>query len=235
MCGRCESFRDAIELAPRSPNAEIVQVAGATPKPWETLLIVFGLMGVAGGAFQWSGSPWYVAIKQGAAEWLIDHGMMWPMRLQPPWWILTNYPDLNDQMTLLDGAVVLFYIGVTAAIIGGAVLLCLWAAARSLGPWSPRRFHHLAQSLIPIAACGVFLGLSATTVSMLRAEGFPIAHIDLLRGALLGGAALWSAVLGWSIAGRYTSLRLRQAAAASFVTLAASAGAVSSILTFFVW
>jgi polyferredoxin len=235
MCGRCEGFRDAIELAPRSPNHEIVHVAGAAPKPWETMLIVFGLMGVAGGAFQWSGSPWYVAIKQAAAEWLIDHGMMWPMRAQPPWWILTDYPGLNDQMTLLDGAIVLVYIAAAASITGAAVLMCLWAATRSLGAWSPRPFHHLAQSLIPIAACGVFLGLSATTVTLLRAEGFPLAHIGLLRGALLGGAALWSAALAWSIAGRYASERRRKLASASFVALASLIGAVSSVLIFFVW
>jgi polyferredoxin len=28
MCGRCDGFRDAISLAPRSPNHEIVHVAG---------------------------------------------------------------------------------------------------------------------------------------------------------------------------------------------------------------
>ncbi|SFK73203.1 4Fe-4S binding protein [Methylocapsa palsarum] len=235
MCGRCEGFRDAIELAPRSPNHEIIEVAGAVPKPWETMLIVFGLMGVAAGAFQWSGSPWYVAIKQAAAEWLIDRSIMWPLRLQPPWWILTDYPGLNDQMTLLDGAIVLLYIAAVTAIVGAAALICLWAAARSLGPWSPRPFHHLAQSLIPIAACGVFLGLSATTVSLLRAEGLSLANIGLLRGALLGGATLWSAALGWSIAGRYTSDKPRRSAAALFVALAASIGAASSILIFFVW
>jgi hypothetical protein len=67
-------------------------------------------MGVAVGAFHWSASPWFVAIKQAVAGWPIDHGMLWPLRLQPPWWILTDYPDFNDQLTLLDGAVLLFYI-----------------------------------------------------------------------------------------------------------------------------
>ena len=41
-------------------------IAGAAPKPWESLLIIFGLMGIAMGAFHWSVSPWYVALKQAA-------------------------------------------------------------------------------------------------------------------------------------------------------------------------
>ncbi|WOJ91004.1 4Fe-4S binding protein [Methylocapsa polymorpha] len=235
MCGRCSSFRGAISLAPRSPDHEIVHVAGSTPKPAETLLIVFGLLGVAAGAFHWSVSPWYVAIKQAIAEQLIDMGIVWPMQLQPPWWILTDYPEVNDQLTLLDGAVLLAYIVATAAVIGTAVSICLWAAARSLGPWSSTRFHHLAQSLIPIAACGVFLGLSATTVTMLRAEGLPIGFVGLLRGALLAGAALWSVWLGWRIAGLSTLTSIRRSAATACVAAAASIGVGSWVLFFWIW
>ena len=51
---------------------------------------------------------------------------------------------------------------------------CLAASVRILGRWSMPRLHHLAQSLIPIAACGVFLGLSSLTVTMLRAEGLTL-------------------------------------------------------------
>ena len=235
MCGRCSGFRGAIELAPRSPNHEIIHVAGAAPKPAETLLIVVGLMGVAVGAFHWSASPWYVAIKQAVAGWLIDHGALWPLRLQPPWWILTDYPDVNDQLTFLDGAVLLFYIAATAALIGASVFACLWLATRSLGSWSPARFHHFAQSLIPIAACGVFLGLSAMTVTMLRAEGVPSGFVGPLRGGLLGGAALWSIVLGWKIAGLATRRFLPQLAATLCVALAASIGVASWVLLFWVW
>lgn len=54
MCGRCSDFRGAVALARRSPNHEIVHVAGGEPKPVETLLIVFGLLGLAAGAFHWS-------------------------------------------------------------------------------------------------------------------------------------------------------------------------------------
>lgn len=235
MCGRCSGFRGAIELAPRSPNHEIVHVAGTAPKPAETLLIIVGLMGVAAGAFHWSVSPWYVAIKQAVAGWLIDHGMLWPLRLQPPWWILTDYPDFNDQLTVLDGAILLFYMALTTAAISGMVAACLWLATRSLGAWSPARFHHFAQSLIPIAGCGVFLGLSAMTVTMLRAEGVATGFVGLLRGGLLGGAALWSIALGWAIAGRATRRFLPRLAATSCVALAASIGVASWALLFWIW
>jgi uncharacterized membrane-anchored protein len=101
--------------------------------------------------------------------------------------------------------------------------------------WSRARFPHLAQSLIPIAACGVFLGLSATTVSLLRAEGVSFGFLSLLRAGLLAGAALWSILLAWRIAGRSTGDRLRRAAAALSVALAASVGVLSWALLFWIW
>jgi polyferredoxin len=235
MCGRCSGFRGAISLSPRAPNHEIVHVAGAAPRPWETMLIVFGLMGIAAGAFHWSVSPWFIALKQAVAGWLIDHQMLWPLRLQPPWWILTNYPAVNDQMTFLDGAILLAYIGGTAIAIGGTVSLCLWLAARSLGPAPGARFHHFAQSLIPIAGCGVFLGLSAITVTMLRAEGLALDFVGPLRALLLGGAALWTIVLGWRIAGLGDAPFLRRCVASLSIAVAAMIGVASWVMLFWVW
>jgi hypothetical protein len=45
--------------------------------------------------------------------------------------------------------------------------------------------HHFAQALIPLAGMGVFLGLSATTVSLLRAEHLPLGWVPDVRLALL--------------------------------------------------
>lgn len=234
MCGKCSSFRGAVHLETRSPNAEIVRVAGAKADPWETVLILFGLMGVAVGAFHWVSSPWFVAAKQAAAEWLINIGQVWPLEYSAPWWILTNYPDQNDVLTLLDGAILLGYIAVTATVMGCALSLLLAAATRAAGAWSWARFHHFAQALIPLAGCGVFLGLSGLTVTMLKHDGFSLYWINDVRAAFLAGAALWSIALAWQIAGAYAG-GVRRLAATAGVSLAAALGVASWMLLFWVW
>ncbi len=171
------------------------------PNAVETLLIVFGLLGVALGAFHWLSSPWFIAVKQTLAEWLVDAGVMWPLERSAPWWVLTNYPDQNDVLTLLDGAVLVGYILATALTLGGLVSALLALATRITGRWSWPRYHHLAQTLIPLAACGVFLGLSALTVTMLRSEGVSLAWVDAARLILLLASALWSVWLAWRVAG----------------------------------
>ncbi|ACB94045.1 4Fe-4S binding protein [Beijerinckia indica] len=235
MCGRCSDFRGAVSYSLRSPAEEIVDVAGQTAKPWETMLIVFGLMGVAVGAFHWTASPWYVDMKEAVATWLIDHSILWPLQIEPPWWILTHYPDLNDSMTLLDGAVLLFYIFATALVLGGAISLCLAVGTLCLGGWSSARFHHLAQSLVPMAGCGVFLGLSATTVTLLKAEGITIASLSLLRGGLLLGAFLWVVWLAFAISGRETGHIIRRMGATLALAGAAGVGVASWVVMFWIW
>jgi polyferredoxin len=223
MCGRCSGFRDgAITLSKRSPNDNIVRVAAHLTKPWETVLIAFGMIGLAAGAFHWSSSSWFVEVKEILATWLIDQNMGWALEPILPWWILTNYPDQNDVLSPLDGVVLVGYILASTVLVGGAVSLALAAAARTLGPWSSPRFHHLAQGLIPIAGCGVFLGLSALTVTMLRAEGVTLDWINHARAAILAGAGLWCMTLGWQISARYTDSLLRRGAA--MIPMAAATG-----------
>jgi polyferredoxin len=201
MCGRCSGFRDAVQLSARSPNHEIVHVAGGQPKPWDTVLIFFGLMGIALGAFKWTGSDLFIDAKQTLATWLVGHNVLWPLEWASPWWLLTHYPAQNDVMSLLDGTVLLGYIGVTALLMGLSLSALTALAARVLGPWSWRRFHHLAQTFIPLGGCGVFLGLSALTVTMLHAEHITLSWVPALRAALLVGASLWTIRLSWQVAG----------------------------------
>ncbi len=235
MCGRCSGFRGAIALSRRSPNEEIVRFAGETPKPVETLLIVFGLMGIAAGAFHWSSSPWFIDVKQTVAEWLVAHGLVWILDARLPWWILTNYSEQNDVLTLLDGAVMLTYIGATALAIGALVSAGLAISTRVLGAWSWPRFHHLAQSLIPLAGCGVVLGLSALTVTILRSEGLELNFVGMLRIAMLAGASLWSLWLGWQIAARYSDSLARRAGALLGLAVAIAIGDLSWALLFWIW
>ncbi len=212
-----------------------MHVAGARSNPWETTLILVGMMGVAVGAFHWSASPWFVALNQMAADALVDAGLLWPLDHAAPWWLLTNYPGQNDVLTLLDGAMLLAYIGATALVCGVVLSGLLAVAVRAAGPWSWPRFHHLAQALIPTAGCGVFLGLSATTVTLLHGEGLAWPPgVAAARAVLLAGAVLWSCQLAWRIAGRWSG-GIRLAAAVAAAALAAAASAFCWVLLFWVW
>ena len=129
----------------------------------------------------------------------------------------------------------LAYIMATAIAIAAPVSICLWLASRSLGSSPGPRFHHFAQSLISVPGCGVFLGLSAITVTMLRAEGLTLGFVGPLRAALLGAAAIWSIVLAWKIAGVATANYPRRFAATFWVALAVSIGVANWVVYFWVW
>jgi len=221
MCGRCSDYRGAITLTPRSPETEIVHVADGSG--WQTALIIFGMMGLAVGAFLWSASPWFVSIKQSVATWLVTRDIYWPLADNAPWFILTHYPDVNDSFSWLDGAVILLFIGGAAVIVGGAVFCGLWLADRVLpveqkpgvldadGRLLRSRLagvHKLAQGLIPAAGIGVFLGLSATTLTLLQHEGVATGWANAVRFTLLALALIWSLRFEWRLAGLRTQRAL---------------------------
>ena len=235
MCGQCSSFRGAIHLALRSPNEEIVDVAGDKPDAWETALIVVGLIGIAVGAFLWSGSPWFVTAKMAVARLLVSNGILWPLTTNAPWWILTNYPDRNDVLSLLDMAMMLGYIGGSAMLNGMVVLGALSLATLSCGRWSSSRLHHFVQALIPIAGAGVFLGLSATTVTMLSQDGIDMRWASAVRMLVLLGAASWSLWLGWRIAGRYATGTIGRTLSAAALIPAVGVAVGSWYLLFWGW
>src|SRR5690606_21450889 len=89
-CGRCSSQRDAVRLIARAGSTEIVELGGDAG-PWETRLLLYGVIGLAIGAFQWTVSPWFIALKQAMAEWLVRHDLLWPLQPSAPWWLLTHY------------------------------------------------------------------------------------------------------------------------------------------------
>jgi hypothetical protein len=192
-CGRCSGHRDAVELAARSPHAEIL--GGAPPKTSEALLLLFGMLGVAVGAFQWTVSPWFVTLKQTMAEWLVERELFALLGDSPAWWLLTRQPEANDVFSWLDGIAILAWIGGAAAVLGGVALLATLAAAR-LARLDWRR---LALGLVPLAGIGLFLGLSMMTATHLRAEGAALDWLPGLRAALLAVGVAWSAWLGFGL------------------------------------
>src|SRR5690606_26097613 len=108
---------------------------------------------------------------------------------------------------------------------GGPVYLGLWAADKAL-PWigkpgvkqadgeylsgASHGLHKLALGLIPAAGIGVFLGLSATTLTLLKHEGVPLFWAPWVRFGLLSLAMLWSFRLVWRLtASRTTAITPR--------------------------
>jgi hypothetical protein len=71
-CGRCAGQRDAVTYSARSPFAEILDFNAPAKTP-DALTLVYGVLGVATAAFQWTLSPWLLNAKLAAAEWLVEH------------------------------------------------------------------------------------------------------------------------------------------------------------------
>ncbi|MFJ9449468.1 4Fe-4S binding protein [Herbaspirillum sp. NPDC101397] len=235
MCGRCSGHRDAIALTWRAPTVEIVKVGRTSNNLWESSLVLYGLFGIAIGAFHWSASPWFVEAKQFIATWLIDRDVMWPFATNAPWWLLTNYPQQSDVFSWLDGGLVVSYILATAAVLGTALTALFALSNLVLGPWSRSRFNHLVQSAIPLAGCGVFVGLSATTISLLRAEHWPVDWANDVRAALLTVMTLWSVLLAWKVIGQHAEALPRRVLAMLPVIGALALVNYAWLLMFWIW
>lgn len=191
MCGRCAGFRDAVRLEARLPGVEVVRGGGATG--WDGLLVILGMIGLGTAAFHWNLGPWHAGLRQALAQGLTGIGWLWPLEAAAPWWLLTGPPGSGlDRM--VDVAALLGVLAGMTACLSLMVALPLALATRLLGPWEGRRFHHLAQGLIPLAAAGLILGAGRFTVKLLRDAGWD-ATAAPLGLALLALGAGWSMVL----------------------------------------
>jgi len=235
MCGRCSGHREAIALTWRPPTEEIVMVGRKRNSLWESALTLYGLFGIAIGAFHWSASPWFVQVKQIIATWLIDHDIMWPFATNAPWWLLTNYPQQSDVFTWLDGALVVSYILTTGLFLGTALTLLFALSTLLLGKWDRARFNHLVQAAIPLAGCGVFVGLSATTISLLRAEHWPVDWANDVRAALLSVMSLWSVWLAWKVVGQHSGVLGRRLLAMVPILAGLALVNFAWLLMFWIW
>lgn len=235
MCGRCSGHRDAITLSARSPNHEVITLGEHLATGWQTTLIMCGLLGIAIGAFQWTVNPHFIEVKQLIAEWLIERNIMWPFAENAPWWLLTNYPGLRDVFSWLDGGLLVAYILGMGLLMGCGLTLTVGLASRWLGPWQKQRFYHLSQALIPLAGCGVFLGLSALTVNLLKNEGVPVFWANDVRLLLLVGTNLWSLWLANGICRQYVASAWQRFAAIAAFALALAMVDYCWALMFWIW
>ena len=197
-CGRCSDFKGAVTLAARSPASEILNTHNHDVKTEEALMLVFGVIGIATAAFQWSASAYLVEMKTAMATWLIDHNSLFLLQDDIPWWLLTHYPAAHDVFTWLDGICILIFIVGGGAALGLAVLTAVWLAAR-LANHPALSWQRLALSLVPIAGAGIFLGLSMLTLSHLKAERIPLEWVPATRAILLATGSGFSAYLGWKL------------------------------------
>jgi polyferredoxin len=227
MCARCSGLQGAVVLAGRSPGHEIARIEPGEAQAWDAALIVFGMIGLAIGAFEWSATPWFARLRTMLADRILDHGPAWLLADDAPWWLLTHYPDAHDVFTWLDGALIVGWIAGTALILGGFVALCLALASLPVRGM-PGRAYALSYSLTPLAGIGLFVGLSALTVGLAKGEGVQLHALPALRCALLAAGAAWSLWLAYAhLKGRARGARL------AFAFLAFSSGVAGVLVAWY--
>lgn len=234
QCGRCSGHRQAISLRLRPPGQEVLSSAQHKVNRWDAVLLLFGVMGLAMGAFQWTASPWFVWLKTSLADSLIARENFSLFDDQIPWWILTHHPETGDVFSYLDGLCILIYLGVASLVIGGISLGMLKLAARCA---RGLRWQELSMALIPVGGIGLFLGLSMMSLTHLRAEGVVFSWVAQARIGLLLLALTWSCVLAWQL------IRTRASATPGWAQLLAMLAFIGNVLfvlslwgvQFFVW
>lgn len=110
-----------------------------------------------------------------------------------PWWLLTHYPQLNDSFSWLDGFSIVAYLSLSSLALGTGLMILLRLTARLAQDRA--LYLPLALTLTPLGGAGL-LGLSATTVKLLRYEGLLLEWVQPARAALLIAAMAWSLLLG---------------------------------------
>ena len=224
MCGRCSGLHGAISLAARPVDDEVARLTPQSARPWDATLIVFGMIGLAVGAFEWSATPAFVALRTAVVAFVADSGPAWLLADNAPWWLLTNYPAVHDVFAWLDGLLIVAWIACTALVVGGWASAWLWVAGRFAPGRAVANAIALAHALTPLAAAGLFVGLTGLTAALAHAEGFRLQWLPAARAALLALGAAWALRLAWR------QLRPRVAGTAYALALSAFALALAGIL-----
>ncbi len=232
-CGRCSGHREAVSLVPRSITEGVLTLKNARGMNWESITLLFGVLGVATGAFQWSASPYYVKLNMALAALAVKADMLWLLNANAPWWLLTHYPEINDAFTWLDGISITLYILATALALGLGQVFFLALARRVVS--GSISFWRLALGLTPLGGISVFLGLSMLTLNQLRQDGIDLPGIGVIRAVLLSVAVVWSLWIVWQTLGKNAVAMQRRLLAMVFVALALALPVTSWAMLFFVW
>ncbi|KAI5915298.1 4Fe-4S binding protein [Thauera sp. 2A1] len=232
-CGRCAGQRDAVAFSWRSPFAELLDFNNPARTP-DALTLVYGVLGVATAAFQWTVSPWFLHAKLALAEWLVDHDHFALLDNDVPWWLLTHYPEASDVFTWLDGGLILAYL-LGGGFLLGSMLLIGPAIASGLLRSEALRWQRFALSLAPLAAASVILGLSMLTVSHLKAEHFWLGWLPYFRIGLLAAGCLGALWLALRLVLQGDALVWRKTLALFAMLLPSTLMAGIWSLVFFVW
>lgn len=211
MCGKCGIAKDKMQLSLRSPHEEIVILGEKRNSFFDSMLIIFGLCGLALAAFQWSTSFWFQHFRDVIDSWALVHSLTVAFNTNVPWWVLTHYPERGDVFSWLYGLEVVSYIFLMGLIIGLMLTSVIAVATRLTGQLTLSRFNHLTQSFIPLSGCNVFIGLLANTTNLLQKyANLGFIWVNDVKYILLGLASLWSAILAFKIIKRYTSSMTRR-------------------------
>jgi len=232
-CGRCAGQRDAVTYSARSPFSEILDLNAPAKTP-DALTLLYGVLGVATAAFQWTLSPWLLAAKLAAAEWLVEHDHFALLDNDVPWWLLTHYPEASDLFTWLDGALILGYL-LGGGFLLGSLLLVGPAIAARLVKTEHLSWQRFSLALTPLAAASVILGLSMLTVTHLKAEHLWLGWLPYFRIVLLTAGCLASLWLALKLVRQSSALQLKQLAAFMGMLLPVGLMATVWTLVFFIW
>ena len=239
MCDACKArliatpAAEAVSLSARSPFAEVLDLD--TPaRRMDALTLLFGILGVATAAFQWTVSPWFRDLKLVLAQQLVEREWFALLESNAPWWLLTHYPEANDVFTWLDGALVVAYLLGGGFALGGLLLLAPLAASRLLAD-GRLSWERLSLALTPLAAASVILGLTMLTVSHLKAEHLWLRWLPAFRLGVLGVGGLASLWLGAQLARKARATPWRQGLAGMMMALPVAVMVGVWGLVFVVW
>ena len=177
-CGRCNGYRDAVELAARPFSIEIVSARDKTVSGTDAFLLVWGIMGIVTLSLAWAQSSLHEQFME------MVKFLDLPLHFKPPWWLSSSPASLYR----------LAFIVLTVTMVSLLVYGFLCLASRI----SENRvsWKHLSFCLIPLAGWGIFLGLCRLGASVWQEYGFSLPWVPFFETAVLALGTVLSFWLG---------------------------------------